>query len=320
MKHTNLSKKIILAAICIGLMVIAAAKSDVPSTGFSLSTNIKTPKGTTYKRGESLPFVIEIRNLGVFPVPYNQINGMNSFRITDRNGNSLGEGGLDNQISPWEYADGNILPGEIISVTFYLERFRFKTAEELPSNISIQFSLPIQTYGREKQPVIKYTNGVGIQLKDSPFEHLLTSEDLPEQWSDDLDITYQEGGGIYFRYSAIHIDGQGKLTTIGMDKLNKNPAIKNGRHEYIMEPNELDNLLRELREFKIEKLNEYDTDKSSPDAVYSSITIAKGGNVFCGRYGGNKPASDLRRIMLSIVDGNIPDDNTERRGRRSREH
>jgi hypothetical protein len=243
---------------------------------------------------------------------------MRSFKITDKSGRSIGEDRpLGNHIFSWEYADGNLLPGQTISDTFYLERMLLKPPEKLPSIINIQFALPIQAYGRGKKPVIKYSKPITIELKDSPFGNFLTSADLPEQWTDDLDITYEVGGGIVFRYSGIHIDGRGQLTTIGAGIRGVNDPIKKGLNESIMEPNKLDELIRQLREFKIEKLNEYDTDKTGPDMIYSSITIAKGGKVFCGRYGPNKSALDLARIIFNAIsDGQYPPVLPPRRGPR----
>jgi len=310
MKYTELNKPIslkrnviLITAMVIVLPIIASAKSKVPLSGDmpDLQTSIKTPNGLIYKRGESIPFVIEIHNRGKVPVPFQKINGLNSIKITAQNGKSIGEGNLSNYISPWEYTDGVLPPGQMISDTFFLERMIFKPSRPLPSVFNIQFALPIQEH------VAKYSDPITIELKDSPFEHLLTSADLPEQWTDDMDFFYDLGGGYAFRYYAIHINGKGQLTTIGMSQNPLYSPIKNGRHEYTMEPNKLDELVQYLREFKIEKLNEFDTDKVGPDMVYTSLTIAKGGKVFYGRFGPDKPALDFERLILNeISDGQYP--------------
>jgi hypothetical protein len=315
-KYFSKRNLILLTAILIEPIIINAAKSEVPSlktnvlsnneknAHYSVQTNITAPQGAVYKRWESLPLVVEIRNNGRIPVPFQKINHKITFKITDKNGKSIGKdelGSMSNHISPWEYAEGDLLPGQTISDTFFLERMLFKPKGPLPSVINIQFVLPIQEY------VAKYSDPITIELKDSPFEHLLTSADLPEQWTDDMDILYDLAGGLVFRYYAIHIDGKGQLTTIGLNQHYQYSPIKNGRHESTIEPNKLDELVRRLREFKIEKLNEFDTDKVGPDMVYTSITIAKGGKVFYGRFGPNEPDADLARIIMNVItDGQYP--------------
>jgi hypothetical protein len=170
-------------------------------------------------------------------------------------------------------------------------------------SVTLHFQLPTQRVVPGKLPINKYSNPITIQLKDSPFEHLLKSEDLPEKWTEDINIVYREIGS-FSGNLAMHIDGRGRVTTVG-NRLRTDAPILSGRHEYVLERPELDHLMRELREFKIERVNVYDRKMFATDLVHVHLSLAEGGHVFSGEYelfgSKTKPVLALQKIMQASL-------------------
>jgi len=314
MKHTT---RFFLAVTAAAIFIVNAAMAaenesirprDRETINYITSINIKMPKGAVYRRGESLPIVVEIQNKSSYSLPFRAINGMKRFRLTAANGTVIGTGNLWNHISPWEYLDGFLAPTQTISDTFYFERLQYRVRGNFPTQINIQFEAPIQEAKWEGKT--KYTFGVPIELRDQPFEYTLVSDDLPESWTPDMDIFFQEAGGFAYRYSAIHIEGSGRVTTIRSGIADANFPIKKGRNEFICPVDELNGILGQLRNFKIEKLNAYDSDRQVADGITISISISKAGSVFCGNYPvANGDVWQLRQILLCLINNDFINEN-----------
>jgi len=248
-----------------------------------LRMRLTAPGGTIYKRGMSFPLVLEIQNVSEKPIAFQRLYRPLNFKVTDRRNERIGvQGYLHDHIAAWANSEGSLQPGDIISDTCYLERLRFRMPSPLKT-IKLQFALPTQKENPGSLPINKYSNAVTIQLKDSPFKHLLKSEDLPEKWTQDMDIVYREGGGIFYGDLAVHIDGKGHMTTVGT-RLRKGQPKLEGRHEYVLERRELDELMQRLCGFKIEQLNAYDGKRLGIDSLMVYTSIAKGGHTFSGEY------------------------------------
>lgn len=266
---------------------------------------LTSPQGNIYKRDISLPLILEVRNVGRQPVPLQKLNGMLTLKVTDINNNIIVVGDLCGHIKPWEFNEGYLPPGKTIIDTYYLERLKFHTQQPLTS-INLQFALLTNKIIPGSPPVqqYQYSNAVTIRLEDLPFEHSLTSKDLPEKWTDDIDITYGESGGMFPNYFGIHIDGKGRVTTVSSWP-HKGPPIMKGRHQCVLDNNDLDNFLHQLREFNIDKLKACDDKERGADLMYSCLSIAVGGKVFAGQYvlagSQNRPALTFSGIIWHLT-------------------
>jgi beta-lactamase regulating signal transducer with metallopeptidase domain len=243
-----------------------------------LRMRVTAPEGTVYKRGISLPLVLEIQNVSDKPIAFNKFLRLD-FKVTDQKDERVGvQGYLHDHMPAWENTKDSLQPGQIIKDTCYFERLRFNMPSPMKF-IKLQFRLPTQKENPGFLPIDEYSNPVTIQLIDQPFKHLLKSEDLPEEWTKEMELVYREGGSIFYGDIAIRIDGNGRMTTVGYRAGGDQPAI-DGRHEYLLEPFELNELLKSLREFEIERLNEYDNKIFSVDTLHGYISIAKGADTF----------------------------------------
>jgi hypothetical protein len=271
-----------------------------------LRMRLTTPKGTMYSRGTSLPLVIEIQNVSDQPFPLKQLNSILQFKVTDQQNQRIGiQGILDGHITNWESLDGVLKPDEIITDTCYIERLKWRMSSTAES-IVMHFLLPTQKEGPEKFTITEYSNPVTIQLKDSPYEHLLKSQDLPEKWTEDIDIVYREMGGIFMGSMAMHIDGKGRATIIGYKSPRKPELqIPIGRYEYVLEYSELNKLIKSLREFKIERLNEYEDKMYATDLMDICFSLAKAGQTFVGKYEVFEPKTEpvvaLQTLMRQFI-------------------
>ncbi len=266
-----------------------------------LRMRLTTPKGNVYKRDVSFPLVIEIQNVSEQSIPFNKLDRFLDFKLTNPQNQRIGvQGG---HISSWEAAEGVIKPGEIISDIFYMERYKWNIPSDTNS-IIMQFRLPIQKEIPGQLPINEYSNPVTIKLEDNPFGDTLVSNDLPEKWEEDIDIVYREMGGIFYGNLAMHLNGKG-IATIIVNGLNQRLPFPTGRHEYILEQSELDQLINNLRQFRIERLNEYNGKMFATDLMEIQFSISKASNTFYGRYEefGEKtqPVVDLLNLMRQFV-------------------
>jgi len=266
-----------------------------------LRMRVTAPEGTVYRCGMSLPLVLEIQNVGEQPFPLTRLSMFLSYKFAREKYSRLGVPSvLRHHITGWEGVDGTLEPGEIIRETCYLERLRFKT-DSTEKSFTLRFQIPTQKLLPDQLPIIAFSNPVTIQLEDSPFDHTLKSEDLPETWTDEMNIVYRETGFLLGDI-AMHIDGKGRVTTIGR---RPDAPIPHGRREFVPDRDELDELLRRLREFELERLNEYDRKMFGTDHVNVHLSLAKGGHVFSGEYElagpRTEPVSVLQKMMREFL-------------------
>ncbi|MHC4239096.1 MAG: M56 family metallopeptidase [Planctomycetota bacterium] len=266
-----------------------------------LRMRVTAPRENVYRQGVSLPLLLEVQNVSDRAIALRELNSILSFRVTDEQGNKIGvEGYLFNHLTSWEVAEGELRPGDIIRETVYFERLPFR--RPLPEqSITLRFRLPTQKENPGKLPIKKYSNPITVYLEQPLPQDKLNSDDLPARWGENLDIVYRRQG-LWSGSLAVHIDGEGKVTMIA---LRKGSAIPQGRYKYVIEDDMLDDLISQLGEFRIERLNEFDGKMHATDLDEIYFCLAKEGDVFTGRYQvfGSKtiPVSELRDIIEKFL-------------------
>ncbi len=257
-----------------------------------------------YRRGKSVPLEIEIENVSKSVIPLSQLSRVRSFKVVDLAGKRLGvQGYLWAHVNSWPKAASALLPGDRIRDVVYLERMRWRLPKETGKHIRILMQLPTQKQVPNQLPINAYANPITVELQDSPFEHSLKSADLPDVWWDNMEIEYVESG-MFFGYMGVHIDGRGRVTTLG-SRLRREEQIRDGRFEYVLDAVELDEFMRLLKRFEIERLNRYDQKRYATDQVHIHLCIAAGPHTLVGEFevfGDKTPeVVAFRKLMREVL-------------------
>ncbi len=236
-----------------------------------------------YRRGRSVPLELEIQNVSDRAIPLSDLFSPVSFKVTDQSGERVGvQGYIGAHITPWQMAAGQLEPGESIKDLVYLERMRWRMPEKADKKLNLLLQLPTQRQVPASLPLNAYANPITVEREDSPFQDSLTSADLPDAWTQDMEIEYREAG-MFFGNMAVRIDGKGNVTAVG-SRLRSDEPVGNGRFEYVLKKPELDELARLLKEFKIERLNKYEGKMFATDLVHLHLSIALGPKTLAGEY------------------------------------
>lgn len=298
---------------CVALLAAAhsamGAEDEQAKYFDSLSGRLTSPLGQTYRHGQLFPLVVELTNTGDEPIPFKAFRSSHlCFRLTTAAGRFAGQLCDQIHIPQWCHNPGVLPPGSSLRETVCLHRLRPPRLPEAEAQIRLSYELPISKPVPKSFPVKKYTSVCEITLLDDPRANTLGPDDIPERWQEDISLGYIEGLSIFGGTFSVEIDGKGGLialahTTNGIDVM-----LQDGRSEYTLSRNELDDLLQRVRALGIDRLE--DTHQlPAVDLRQSHFSISVDGKTFCvsGDLASerNPALMELKMILCDFLDNTL---------------
>lgn len=242
---------------CVALLAAAhssiGAEDEQAKYFDSLSGRLISPLGQTYRHGQLFPLVVELTNTGDEPIPFKAFGSSPlKFRLTMTAGRAYDW----IHISQWRHNPGGLEPGSSIRETIYLHRLRVPSVANEESAIRLACELPIFKPIPRSLPARKYTNVCEITLLDDPCANTLGPGDISERWQEDISLGYIEGLSIFGGTFSVEIDGKGGLIASVDNANGVDVMLPDGRSEYTLNSNELDDLLQRVSALGIDRLEE----------------------------------------------------------------
>lgn len=273
-----------------------------------LRMRLSAPDGNEYRLRKNLPLLIEMQNVSDEPIKLSDLHSHCEYKVFTEAGEWLGIARKDVGISPWEGANGELAPQQVLKWQVWFDQLWLNKPVAVGSTVQVRVSVPRQIEEEGKLPRTSYSEPVMIKLIDAPSVALkqgrnrprLTAEDVSDRWTEDMEIVYREEGGLFLRSLAIQIDGQGNVTMLAC-------GGTKGRIETKLSCERLDKLAARLHEMKIWKLSDVAWRLANSDEGEVPISLRYDNAWHVGDYANglvdtDETLSAFKVEMLAVID------------------
>ena len=240
-----------------------------------LRVRVTAPEGVEYHQGQPLSLTVELQNVSAKPIPFKSLLPHGRIRVTDTTGNWLGTPRLETALSPWEGRDDHLAPRTTLRWPLRVDRLRLRKPVTPGSTVYFQYSVPAQVDVPGQAPRINYSPPLAIKLHDVPPAPL-GPDDLPERWTEQLELTYRESAGLGGPKRCVEVSGRGRITLVD--------CSGPGRIEATLPKRQLDALAARLRAIRVWELSKLNPQPAPPDAGEIRFVLGCGASSISGDY------------------------------------